>query len=278
MDIPQIPLRSWIDALIQWMYQDLTFIFDPVRLVLSTIQTELSEALGYLPEHMLIIVVCGALIWRRHFRVAVTVGVCLLLIWNLGLWEPAIDTISLVFIATAISFGLGVPLGIAMAESRKARAVIQPILDYMQTTPAFVYLIPSVLFFKIGSVPGIIATVMFALPPPVRATAVGLESVDKRVIEAAEAFGASNSQILFKLKIPLALSHIRVGLNQCIMMALTMVVIASLIGAEGLGQLVVQALSTFDVALGIEAGVGVVLLAIVLDRISGSGIKTDSKS
>lgn len=278
MEVPELPLRAWIDSLIQWMYLDLDFIFEPIRVVLAGMQGGLSDALLYLPEYVIVALVCGSLAWRRHFRTAITVGICLLLIWNLGLWEPAVKTVSLVLIATGIALGLGVPLGIAMSESDRARAVIEPILDYMQTTPAFVYLIPSVLFFKVGSVPGIIATVMFALPPPVRATAVGLEAVDKRLIEAAEAFGASNKQVLLKLKLPLAVAHIRVGINQCIMMALTMVVIASLIGAEGLGQLVVQALSTFDVSLGIEAGIGVVLLAIALDRISGSGIEPGKKN
>jgi len=182
------------------------------------------------------------------------------------------ETLSLVLIAAGSAVSLGVPMGILVAESRVARVIVSPILDFMQTMPSFVYLIPTVLFFGVGSVSGIIATVIFAFPPPVRLTALGLTQIDREVIEAGEAFGCNRWKLLTKIKLPLSIPSIILGVNQCIMMSLSMVVIASLIGARGLGALVVKSLSQVDIILGIEAGVSVVLIAMVLDRLSRAAI------
>jgi len=178
------------------------------------------------------------------------------------------ETLSLVIVAAGLSLCIGIPMGIIVAESQVAHAIITPILDYMQTTPSFVYLIPNVLFFGVGSVPGIMATLMFAIPPPVRLTALGLSQIDREVLEAGEAFGCNRWKLLFKIKWPLAIPSIMLGINQCIMMSLSMVVIASLIGARGLGTDIIRALTRVDISLGIEAGIAVVLLAVVLDRLS----------
>jgi ABC-type proline/glycine betaine transport system permease subunit len=195
----------------------------------------------------------------------------LALIANLGLWRAATDTVALVLLAAALALGVGAPLGVLVAESRVARVIVTPVLDYMQTTPAFVYLIPAVLFFGIGAAPGVLATAAFALPPVTRALALGLDQVSSQAIEAGRAFGASRLQLLFKIKLPLALPYIRVGVNQCIMMSLSMVVVCALIGARGLGVEVITALTQMNLAQGIEAGLAVVLIAATLDRLFDPG-------
>jgi len=188
----------------------------------------------------------------------------------LGQWGNAMDTLALVLVASAIAIVVSVPLGILAARSNVASAVIKPILDFMQTMPAFVYLIPAVMFFGLGRVPGILATVIFAMPPAVRLTALGIRQVPVEIVEAGRAFGCTDRQLLTRVQLPNALPSIMAGVNQTMMLALSMVVIASMIGAGGLGNVVLQGIQRLDIGLGFKSGLSVVLLAIILDRITQS--------
>lgn len=192
-----------------------------------------------------------------------------LIVW-LGFWQGTIETLVLVIVATAIILVIGIPLGIWCANHGAGNAIVRPILDFMQTMPAFVYLIPAILFFSVGNVPGVIATVIFSLPPAVRMTTLGIKEVPKEIVEASIAFGCTRRQTLFKVQIPLAMSTILAGVNQVIMLALSMVVIASMVGAAGLGESVYASIQQADVALGFEAGLCIVILAIILDRMTQS--------
>lgn len=193
-----------------------------------------------------------------------------LLIYLMGYWKDAIHTTTLVLVATFISLILGIPLGILSARNKTADMIIRPILDFMQTMPAFVYLIPAIFFFSVGNTPGIIATVIFSLPPAVRLTSLGIENVPSDVVEAGHAFGATENQILYKIQLPLAMPTILTGVNQVILLSLSMVVIASMVGARGLGSIVYQGIQQNDIAKGFESGLGIVILAIILDRITQS--------
>lgn len=267
MEFAPLPLADAISAIVRWMQVNLGGLFGAITTFLTLIDNALRGALAAIPVWLIVGAVVSLVAYRRRFLEAVALALALSVVANLGLWRAATDTLSLVAIASAISLLFGVPLGILIAESRAAKSAVTPVLDYMQTTPAFVYLIPAVLFFGIGTPPGVFATAAFALPPVARTLALGLEQVSPRAVEAGAAFGASRLQILTKIKLPLALPYFRVGLNQCIMMSLSMVVICSLIGARGLGVEVVTALTQMDLGKGIEAGVAVVLVAVVLDRI-----------
>ncbi|WP_340114321.1 ABC transporter permease [Maribellus mangrovi] len=194
----------------------------------------------------------------------------LLLIWGMGYWNEAIQTTTLVIVSTFIALLFGIPLGIWAARSNTADAIIRPILDLMQTMPAFVYLIPAIFFFSVGNTPGVISTVIFSLPPAVRLTSLGIRNVPGDVIEAGHAFGSTDRQILFKIQLPLAKTTILAGINQVILLALSMVVIASMVGAKGLGAIVYQGIQQNDIAKGFESGLGIVVLAIILDRITQS--------
>ncbi len=193
-----------------------------------------------------------------------------LLIYGMGYWEESMQTTTLVLVSTLIALIIGIPFGILSAKNNTADAVIRPILDLMQTMPAFVYLIPAIFFFSVGNTPGVIATVIFSLPPAVRLTNLGIRNVPGDVIEAGRAFGANENQILFKIQLPLAMPTILAGINQVILLALSMVVIASMVGAKGLGSIVYQGIQQNDIAKGFESGVGIVILAIILDRITQS--------
>jgi len=273
MDLPRIPFMPWITRGIDWMSLNLEFLFEPVADLLDAGREGLTELLGLFPPYVLIGVICALLAWRRRYRLAVGTALSLALVWNLGFWEDSIITVSLAVIGGGLALVVGIPLGVLIAENRRAYAVVLPILDYMQATPAFVYLIPWVLFFGVGDAAGIVSIFVWSTPPAVRATEVGLNGVDPRLVEAANAYGASRGQLLLKVKLPLAVPHIVVGINHCIMFATAMAIFAGLIGAGGLGQQVMASLSTVDMALGIEAGLCVVLIAIVLDRLTRSGVE-----
>jgi ABC-type proline/glycine betaine transport system permease subunit len=268
VDIATIPLREWAEATVLWCTSHGGPLFALVTGSIDRLDAFLRAALRVPPPALVVLAAALWALWRRGIPAAVAVALGLLLIWNLALWKEAIDTVSLVLIAAGLSLAIGIPVGILMAESATARSLITPILDYMQTTPAFVYLIPSVLFFGIGTVPGVLATMMFALPPPIRATMLGIANVPPPLIEAGNAFGATPLQLIVRVKLPLALPYVSVGVNQCIMMSLSMVVIASLVGARGLGTKVVESLTQADLAKGIEAGLAVVATAITLDLLS----------
>lgn len=199
----------------------------------------------------------------------------LLLIYGMGYWEESIQTTTLVIISTIIALLFGIPLGIVAARNNTSDAIIRPVLDLMQTMPAFVYLIPAIFFFSVGNTPGVIATVIFSLPPAVRLTSLGIKNVPSDVIEAGRAFGATEKQILFKIQLPLAKPTILAGINQVILLALSMVVIASMVGAKGLGSIVYQGIQQNNIAKGFESGLGIVILAIILDRITQSIAKNN---
>lgn len=207
---------------------------------------------------------------RKGIGLALFVILGFLLIYGMGYWEEAMQTTTLVLVSTIIALILGIPFGILSAKNKMADAIIRPLLDFMQTMPAFVYLIPAIFFFSVGNTPGIIATVIFSLPPAVRLTSLGIKNVQPDVVEAGRAFGATENQILFKIQLPLAMPTILAGINQVILLALSMVVIASMVGARGLGSIVYQGIQQNDIAKGFESGLGIVILAIILDRITQS--------
>jgi choline ABC transporter permease protein len=222
-----------------------------------------------LPAPALILVIAGFAWWlRRSWGLALFIVLSLLFIMNQGYWEATIETLTLVLVAAIIATVLGVPLGIWAAKRPPVYAAMRPVLDLMQTLPTFVYLTPTLVLFGLGIVPGLISTIIFALPAPIRLTQLGISSVPKTLREAGQAFGATPLQLLFKVELPSAGPMILAGITQCIMLSLSMVVIAALVGAGGLGVPVVRALNTVQVGMGFEAGLAIVLLAIMLDRIS----------
>lgn len=227
-----------------------------------------------------IILVFMALAWLalRNWRLPLLVGVLLLFAGMLGLWDLTMQTLALMLMATLMSCLIGIPLGVLVAKVRVVRNILVPVLDIMQTMPSFVYLIPAIMLFGLGKVPAILATIIYGIPPLIRLTSLGIQHVDQEVVEAASAFGSSPRQILFGVELPLAVPTILAGLNQTIMMSLAMVVVSSMIGARGLGQQVLEGIQTLDVGKGLEAGIGIVILAVVLDRITqafGKSLRKD---
>jgi glycine betaine/proline transport system permease protein len=264
----KIPLGIWIKNLVDLLNQHAQGFFNFVSLVLGTAVNSVTAALLWLPPLAVVAIATAlAFLIHRSWRLALLVLVGLLLIINLGYWKETMQTLSLVLWATAVSMVIGVPVGIAAAHRPRLYAVLRPLLDLMQTIPTFVYLIPTLILFGLGVVPGLISTVVFAIPAPIRLTYLGISRVPRQLIEAGEAFGASRRQILRKVELPYAMPTIMAGLTQCIMLSLSMVVIAALVGAEGLGTPVVRALNTVNVARGFESGLAIVLLAIMLDRL-----------
>jgi glycine betaine/proline transport system permease protein len=248
-----------------------TFLFDGISIVIRGLVGGVTALLRALPAPLLIVAV-AVLAWvlRRSLPLAAFVALALLFILNQGYWLATLETLALVLVATLASTAIGVPLGIAAAHRPRLFAAMRPVLDLMQTLPTFVYLIPTLVLFGLGVVPGLISTVIFALPAPIRMTHLGISSVPRPLIEAGEAFGATKRQLLWKVELPFALPTIMAGVTQCIMLSLSMVVIAALVGAAGLGTPVVRALGTVNIPMGIEAGISIVLLAIVLDRVCRS--------
>lgn len=225
--------------------------------------------LRHSPWWAIIAVIMGvAWLASRKWRFSLAMGALLALLGAIGLWEPSMQTLSLMLVAVAISVMLGIPVGIAMASFRWVRAVMLPILDVMQTMPSFVYLIPVVMLFNLGKLAALFATVIYAVPPVIRLTDLGIRLVDAEVLEASRAFGASRGRQLFGVQLPLALPNIMAGINQTTMMALAMVVIASMIGVRGLGYEVLQGINRLQVGRGLLAGLGIVVLAIIFDRIT----------
>jgi len=265
----KIPVGDAMAVAIDYIKTHGTYLFDGISIVIRGTVNGVTTLLRALPSPLLIAAV-AALAWvlRRSLSLAVFVALALLFILNQGYWLATLETLSLVLVATLASAAIGVPLGIAAAHRPRLFAALRPVLDLMQTLPTFVYLIPTLVLFGLGVVPGLISTVIFALPAPIRLTHLGISSVPKPLIEAGEAFGATPMQLLWKVELPSAASTIVAGITQCIMLSLSMVVIAALVGAGGLGVPVVRALNSVQVGMGFEAGFTIVLLAIVLDRIS----------
>lgn len=267
--IPRLPVSEWMANIISWLTQNLSWFFGAIRDGGSWTMDALTDLLLWVHPIVFILLLVGLSFFasQKKFGLPVFTLLGLLYIYNQGLWEPLMYTITLVLIASLLSIIIGVPVGIWMAKSASANWIITPILDFMQTMPAFVYLIPAVAFFGIGMVPGVFSAVIFALPPTVRFTNLGIRQVDDEMIEAAESFGSTGSQRLFKVELPLAKATIMAGINQTVLLALSMVVIASMIGAPGLGERVINALQRAQVGPGFVAGFALVVLAIILDRV-----------
>ncbi len=264
----KIPVGSWTAGLIDWLTDNFAWFFDALADSLEFSIEGLTALLVLCPPLLLIAAVAGLAYWlHRSPRLALGVALMLLFIINLGFWEETLETLALIVSATLICMAAGVPIGIAAAHRPWLYTALRPVLDLMQTLPPFVYLIPTMVLFSIGVVPGLISTVIFAIPAPIRLTHLGIASVPKQLIEAGEAFGATRRQLLWKVELPHAMPTIMAGLTQCIMLSLSMVVIAALVGADGLGKPVVRALGQVKIEMGIEAGLAIVIVAILLDRI-----------
>jgi len=270
MDGFRIPIGEWADAGVDWIRDTLGWLLSGISAVVGWFVEALANALLSLPI-VAVIIVFAALAWLlRSWRFAIGTVVGFVLILGVGQWVTSMQTLALVLVAAIIAVVIAVPLGIAAARNDAFSAILRPVLDLMQSMPAFVYLIPAIVFFSIGVVPGVVATVIFALPPGVRLTELGIRGVDSETVEAGHAFGATPGQILRGVQLPLAMPSIMAGINQLIMLALSMAVIAGIAGADGLGKEIVQAMSTVDIAKGVEAGLSVVILAVYLDRLTGA--------
>lgn len=264
----KIPIGAWLKAFVDFLNEHAAWLFDFISLVLGTLIDGLTSALLWIPPLVVVaLVAVGAWLLHRSIGLAVFIVASLLLVANLGYWQATMETLSLVVWATVVCVLIGVPVGIAAAHRPWLYQAIRPVLDLMQTIPTFVYLIPTLVLFGLGTVPGLISTVIFSLPAPIRLTQLGISSVPGQLAEAGKAFGATKSQLLWKVELPYALPTIMAGITQCIMLSLSMVVIAALVGADGLGKPVVRALNTVNISMGFEAGLAIVILAIVLDRV-----------
>ncbi|EHO53293.1 ABC transporter permease [Lentilactobacillus kisonensis] len=270
-NIPQLPISSWIDKLVDWLASFEGF-FNGVTNFIGGIINGFQWIFDLLPIWLFMLLVVGGTYWltrkTKHWTLIIFEIVGLLYIWNQGFWRDMTQTLTLVLTSSLIALVVGVPLGIWMGKSKVFETINKPILDFMQTMPAFVYLIPAVAFFGIGMVPGVIASVIFAMPPTIRMTNLGIRQVPADLIEAADSYGSTSCQKLFKVQLPLAKSTLMAGVNQSMMLSLSMVVIASMIGAMGLGNKVYFAVGRNDAGGGFAAGLAIVILAIILDRIT----------
>jgi glycine betaine/proline transport system permease protein len=263
----KIPIGDWAQAAVDWLTAHGAWFFDGLAAVLAAVIGALLWCLQT-PHPLLVIAAVTALAWwlRRSTGFAVFVAAGLLLIVNQGYWEETTETLALVLASTLVCVGLGVPIGIAAARRPWLYTGLQPVLDLMQTIPTFVYLIPALILFGLGMVPGLIATVIFAIPAPIRLTHLGIISTPAALLEAGQAFGATRTQLLWKVELPYAMPQIMAGLTQTIMLSLSMVVIAALVGADGLGVPTLRALNQVNIGMGFEVGIAIVLIAIILDR------------
>jgi glycine betaine/proline transport system permease protein len=272
MEQSKLPLGNYIETFVDWLVDNGEPFFDAISDSLEWMISLFTDALLWLnPIAFIILVVAIALYFRRSVGLAIYAVVALMLIWNLGYWVETMQTLALVLYAALFCMVIGLPIGIYAAHHPTFYKVLQPILDLMQTVPTFVYLIPTLTLFGLGVVPGLISTIIFAIAAPIRLTYLGISEVPQDILEAGRSFGATKRQILFRIELPAAATSIAAGVTQCIMLSLSMVVIAALVGADGLGKPVVRALNTVDIASGFEAGLAIVLLAILLDRLFKAG-------
>lgn len=263
----KLPVGPWGKSLIDFIVTYFQWLFDALKVALNFAVDTTTDGLLAIPPVLLAVLIAAFAYWlQRSWKLALGVFIGLVFIINQGLWKETVQTLVLVVGATALSMAIGVPLGIWAAHKRQVWRVTQPVLDLMQTMPTFVYLIPILILFGLGAAPALIVTIIFAMPAPVRMTYLGITSIPKPMIEAGEAFGATKRQLLWKVELPAAMPSIMAGLTQCIMLSLSMVVFATLIGAPSLGNPVFKALSNRNIPLGIEAGLAIVVLAIILDR------------
>jgi len=286
--IPKIPLGDAVEAIVDWIKANLGWLLDGITAILDAFINAAFFVLTVIPPALMILIVSG-LMYILVRRKALSMGqntslrtksglkllqlpimtlLCLLLIWDLRLWPETMETLALVIVGAAISLVIGVPIGIFSAKSTRLQGFMRIFLDFMQTMPSFVYLIPAIIFFGLGEVPGVIATVIFAMPPAIRLTELGIRQIPKELVEVADAFGATPVQKLVKVELPVAMPTIMAGVNQCIMLALSMTVIASMIGAGGLGYQVLYGIQRVDIGTGFEAGLAIVIIAIILDRLT----------
>jgi len=264
----KIPVGKWAKAVVDWLTDNAAFLFSAIEAVLDVIINLILAVLQFPPALVMVALIAGLAFWlKRSLPLAIAVALGMLFIINQGYWEETTETLTLVLAAAMVCMAIGVPIGIFLAHHPRAFALVRPVLDLMQTLPTFVYLIPAIIFFGLGMVPGLVATVIFVIPAPIRLTQLGISSTPRAMIEAGQAFGASSRQLLWKVELPSALPQIMAGLTQTIMLSLSMVVIAALVGADGLGVPIVRALNTVNTALGFEAGFVIVVVAILLDRL-----------
>ncbi|SDW07917.1 glycine betaine/proline transport system substrate-binding protein [Marininema mesophilum] len=268
MYLTKIPLNNWVDMAVEWLQTNLKPLFALITGIIEPTVQFFQTIFDTAPPLVVALVIAFLAFLASRLSIALFTFLGLLLIDNLGYWSESAESIALVLTATIISIVIGIPMGIWSARSQRVQNVLNPILDFMQTMPAFVYLIPAVFFFSLGSVPGVIASVIFSMPPTIRLTNLGIRQVAEDLIEAADAFGSSPRQKLIKVQLPLARPTILAGINQTIMLSLSMVVISSMIGAGGLGAIVLQSISRLEVGKGFEGGVAIVIIAIILDRIT----------
>lgn len=273
-NLPTFPLASWIDALVEQLTEFRGF-FNLLTNIIGGIANIFQGFFDLLPPWLFIILLVAFTYWinrntTKKFGLIAFEIIGLLLIWNLGFWRDMTQTLTLVLSSSFIALIIGIPLGILMAKSNIVESIMKPILDFMQTMPAFVYLIPAVAFFGIGTVPGVVASIIFAMPPTVRMTNLGIRQVPIELVEAADSFGSTGWQKLWKVQLPMARSTMMAGVNQSIMLSLSMVVVASMIGTMGLGTRVYFAVGRNDVGGGFAAGIAIFILAIILDRLTQS--------
>lgn len=266
--LPRIPFADWIDTGVDWLVDTFSSVFDGIAVLLETIVEGSVDGMALVPSILLAILFALLAWWVSNRNIAIFTLIGFLFIDYLGYWYPMLQMLALVLTSVVFAILIGIPIGIWASQQAAARRVINPILDLMQTMPAFVYLIPAIFFFNIGVVPGVVASVIFSMPPTIRLTMLGIDQVPKDLIEATEAFGSTTWQRLAKIQIPLAKPTIMAGVNQSIMLSLSMVVIASMVGAPGLGAEVYRAVTQLKTGVGFETGVSIVIVAIILDRIT----------
>lgn len=272
-----IHIGPYIEEFINWLTSNFGALFNVIKIIVISVVDAVEWVLIFPPFYVIILLI-AFLAWKRTgLGVTIFTILGLSLIWAMGYWGQTMATLALILSAAFIALLMGVPMGIWAAKKPMAGKIMRPILDLMQTMPAFVYLIPAVLFFGLGKVPGAFATIIFAMPPAVRLTTLGISQVPKEIVEATRSFGATPGQLLFKVELPLALPTILAGVNQTIMMALSMVVISAMIAAGGLGEVVLKGITQLKIGLGFEGGISVVILAIILDRITQSFGTTKKK-
>lgn len=270
--LPRLPIGEYAESAVYWFDDNLGFLLEVFSGLVGALIAGFRDMLMLLPP-LAFIFLASVLVYyvSRHDRkLAVGTGIGFLLIESMGLWRLSIETLSLVLSSALMALIIGIPTGIITAKNRSLFHAIKPVLDFMQTMPSFVYLIPAVIFFGLGNVPGLIATVVFAMPPAIRLTTLGIRQVPVELVEVAEAFGSTPLQKLFKVELPVALPTIMAGVNQCIMLSLSMVVIAAMIGARGLGYQVLVGIQRVDIGQGFEAGLAIVIIAVILDRLTQS--------
>lgn len=276
--LPKLPLDQWIDVVVTWLTDNLEPVFEGITIGLEILVEGIVSGVSFIPSYILMVLI-ALLAWKLAGKnVAFFTLIGLFLIHNLGYWENMIETLALVVTAVLISIIIGLPLGIWASQNNTVKQIVTPILDFMQTMPAFVYLIPAIFFFNIGVVPGVVSSVIFAMPPTIRLTILGIQQVPADIVEASESFGSTTKQRLLKVQLPLAAPNIMAGVNQSIMLALSMVVIASMVGAPGLGADVYRAVTQIQIGKGFEAGIAIVIIAIILDRMTQNAGKKTKRS